>query len=225
MSIKPKIYRDLSSAKVHFGSKFGNPILDSWWMMARTISKYGNFLLLGWIWPWSSRSITPQNNRDLNQGVLLFWSKFGDSSLNGWQVIARTSKWLPHTQTHRQTDAANDNTRRSKLASGKNWSREKFWRKWLFGGDSSHITHYMTFKQIFVYKHSVNYVLLLFTKEEKLPLVHRFPQIWNLSLFQSRNCFCWRVPTSIHVEWLFLQWVLFLSLTTFTCFGQFNIWL
>ena len=25
----------------------------------------------------------PQNNRDLNQGVLLFWSKFGDSSLNG----------------------------------------------------------------------------------------------------------------------------------------------
>ena len=52
-----------------------------------------------------------QNNRDLNQGV---------SSLNGWQVIARTSKVLPHTRTHRQTDAANDNTLRPKLASGKN---------------------------------------------------------------------------------------------------------
>ena len=26
---------------------------------------------------------TPQNNRDLNQGVLYPWSKFGDSSLNG----------------------------------------------------------------------------------------------------------------------------------------------
>ena len=61
-----------------------------------------------------------QNNRDINQGVLLLWSKFCDSSLNAWQVIARTSKWLPHTQTHRQTDAANDNTRRPKLASGKN---------------------------------------------------------------------------------------------------------
>ena len=119
MSIKPKINRDLNSANVHFGSKFGNFILDRWWMMARTSSKYGNFLLLSYIWPWSSRSITPQNNRDLNQGVLLFWSKFGNSNLNGWQVIARTSKVLPHTQTHRQTDAANDNTRKP------NWPRVK----------------------------------------------------------------------------------------------------
>ena len=51
----------------------------------------------------------PQNNRDLNQGLLHIWSKFGDPSLNGWWVIARTSSWLSHTQTHRQTDAANDN--------------------------------------------------------------------------------------------------------------------
>ena len=116
MSIKPKILRDLKSAKVHFWSKFWNLILDRWWMMAWTSSKYGDFSLWSKIWPWSSRSITPQNNRDLNQGVLLYWSKFGDSSLNGWQVIARTSKWLPHTQT----DAGNDNTRRPKLASGKN---------------------------------------------------------------------------------------------------------
>ena len=66
----------------------------------------------------------PQNNRDLNQGLLQLWSKFGDSSLNGWWVIVRTSKWLPHTwtdgRTDTQTDAGNDNTRRPKLASGKN---------------------------------------------------------------------------------------------------------
>ena len=32
MSIKPKINRDLNSAKVHFGSKFGNIILGGeWW--------------------------------------------------------------------------------------------------------------------------------------------------------------------------------------------------
>ena len=110
---------------MHFGSKFGNLILDRWWIMARTSSKYGFFLLFSEIWPWSSRSITPQNNRNLNQGLLLLWSKFGDSSLNAWQVIARTSKLLPHTQTHRQTDAANDNTRRPKLASGKD-----LWNKW-----------------------------------------------------------------------------------------------
>ena len=37
---------------------------------------------------------TPQNNRDLNQGILNIWSKFGGPILNGWWVIARTSsKW------------------------------------------------------------------------------------------------------------------------------------
>ena len=61
------------------------------------------------------------NNKHLNQGVLHLWSKFGDSSLNGWWVIVRTSKWLIHTHRHmdRHTDAGDDNTQRPKLASGK----------------------------------------------------------------------------------------------------------
>ena len=62
----------------------------------------------------------------LTKVFLLFWSKFSDCSLNGWQVIARTNKWLPHTQT----DVANDNTRRPKLASGKNWGRYKLKRNY-----------------------------------------------------------------------------------------------
>ena len=45
--------------------------------------------------------LPPQNNRELNQGVLLLWTKFGDPSLNRWRVIVRTSKWLIHTHTHR----------------------------------------------------------------------------------------------------------------------------
>ena len=65
--------------------------------------------------------ISPQNNRDLNQGLLHFWSKFGDPSLKGSRVIARTRKWLTHRQTHTHTDAGNDNTRKPILASGKNW--------------------------------------------------------------------------------------------------------
>ena len=41
-----------------------------------------------------SSSINPQNNRDLNQGILHLWSKFLGPSLNGWWVIAWTcSKW------------------------------------------------------------------------------------------------------------------------------------
>ena len=50
----------------------------------------GKFWLWSWIWPWRSRSITPKNNKNLNQGLLHLLSKFGDSSLNGWWVIART---------------------------------------------------------------------------------------------------------------------------------------
>ena len=98
--------------------------LNWWWVMACTSSKWGKFWLGSSIWPWRSRSITPQNYRDLNQGLLHLLSKFGEPSLNGCWVIARTSKCLPHTQTdgrtHRQTDAGNGNTRRPKLASGKN---------------------------------------------------------------------------------------------------------
>ena len=46
----------------------------------------------------------PQNDRDLNQGLLHLWSKVSDPSLNGWWVVARTSKWLMHTQTDTQAD-------------------------------------------------------------------------------------------------------------------------
>ena len=107
---------------MHFWPKFGNTDFNLWWLIARTSSKWGKFWLLSSIWPWSSRSIIPKNNRDLNQGLLHLWSKFGDSSLNGWWVTARTSWWLTdrHTHTHTHTHAGNDNTRRPKLASGKN---------------------------------------------------------------------------------------------------------
>ena len=105
---------------MHFCSKFGNCNFNWWWVMAWTSSKWSKFWLWSSIWPWRSWSIVPQNNRDLNQGLLHFWSKFGDPSWNGWWVIARTSSWLTHGRTHTQTDAGNDNTRRPKLASGKN---------------------------------------------------------------------------------------------------------
>ena len=88
--------------------------------MVWTSSKWGQFCVWSWIWPWRSRSIAPKNNRDLNQGVLLLWTKFGDPSLNRWRVIVRTSKCLIHTHT----DTGNDNTRRPKLASGKNKTKQ-----------------------------------------------------------------------------------------------------
>ena len=104
ISIKPKIGRDLNSAKKHFCSKFGNCNFNWWRVMAWTSSKWGKSWLWSSIWPWRSQSIVPQNNRDLNQGLLHLLSKFGDPSWNGWWVIARTSSWLMHGRTHTQTD-------------------------------------------------------------------------------------------------------------------------
>ena len=86
----------------------------------RISSKWGKF----WYqvkFDLKGQSQLPQkNNRDLNQGLLHLWSKFGDPNLNGSRVIVRTSKWLTHRLTHTHTDthtdAGDDNTRRPKLA-------------------------------------------------------------------------------------------------------------
>ena len=117
--MNPKINKNLNLGILHLWPKFGDPSLNRWWVIVPTSSKWGKFLLWSLIWPWRSMSITPQNNIDLNQGILHLWSKFGDPRLNGWRVIARTSWGLTHTYGHTQTDAGNDNTRRPKLASGK----------------------------------------------------------------------------------------------------------
>ena len=92
-----------------------------------------------------SCSINPQNNRDLNQGLLHLWSKFGDPSWNGSWVIARTSSWLTHGRTHTQTDAGNDNTRRPILALGKK-QLIKCWY-WLFNKKLSWAHNYKADKQ------------------------------------------------------------------------------
>ena len=108
---------------MNFWPKFGNTDFSWRWLITRTSSKWGKFWLLSSTWPWRLRSIAPQNNRALNQGLLHLWSKFGDPSLNGWWIIARTSSWLTgtrtHTHIHIHTHAGNDNTRRPKLALGK----------------------------------------------------------------------------------------------------------
>ena len=59
-----------------------------------------------------------KTNRDLNQGLLHLWSKFGDPSYNGWWVIARTGLWLTHGRpdgrTHTQMQATT-------ISEGQNW--------------------------------------------------------------------------------------------------------
>ena len=101
-----------------------------WWLYISSSGENRKFDFLSQILPWRSKSIAPQNNRDLNQGILHLWSKFGDPSLNGWWVIERTNLVTDGEtdgRTGGRTDAGNDNTRRPKLASGKNANCEHIW--------------------------------------------------------------------------------------------------
>ena len=57
--------------------------------------------------------MNPTNNRGLHQGVLHFWSKFGDSSLN---ELSRRPDCDWHTHTDRQTQATT-------IPKGQNWPK------------------------------------------------------------------------------------------------------
>ena len=116
----PKLNRDLNSTKMHFRSKFGDSTLNGWWVMVRKSSKWGKIRISNYIWPWRSRSINPKNNRNLNQGDLHLWSKFGNPSLNERWVIVRTSSWLIHTHGH--TDPQ---TQAMTIPEGQSWPRVK----------------------------------------------------------------------------------------------------
>ena len=86
------------------------------WVIARTNSKWSKFWFWSKIWPWRSGSIAPQNKRDLSQGLLHLWSKFGDLSFNESQVIVQTREWLIHTHTDTQTQATT-------IPEGQNWAQ------------------------------------------------------------------------------------------------------
>ena len=65
-----------------------------WWLCISGHGEARKFGILSKIWAWKSWSIASQNNRDLNQGILHLWPKFGDPSLNWWWVMVWTSsKW------------------------------------------------------------------------------------------------------------------------------------
>ena len=77
-SINPKNNKNLNQCVLGLWSKFGDFSFNKWQIMVRTSSKWGKLGLLSEMWPWVSRSIAPKNNRDLTQGILHLWSKFGD---------------------------------------------------------------------------------------------------------------------------------------------------
>ena len=71
--------------------------------------------------------LPPKNNRDLNQGLLHLWSKFGDPSLNGPKLsCGQASDW--HTQTHGHTHThGHTQTQAMAIPEGQNWPLVKIW--------------------------------------------------------------------------------------------------
>ena len=57
------------------GSEFANPTFIPWRVIGRTSSKLSKF------WIWKSKSITPQNKKNLGHGPLHIWSKSRNPSL------------------------------------------------------------------------------------------------------------------------------------------------
>ena len=53
-------------------------LVVTWWLCISSGGEARKFDFLSQIWPWRSRSIATQNNRDLNQCILHLWSKFGE---------------------------------------------------------------------------------------------------------------------------------------------------
>ena len=72
------------------------PLVVMWWLCISNSGKAWKYDFLSQIWPWRPRSIALQNNRDLNQGILHFWSKFVNPSLNGWLWCRQAQNGVTH---------------------------------------------------------------------------------------------------------------------------------
>ena len=119
MSIKPKILRNLKSAMVHFWSKFGNRILDRWWMMVWTTQNMVIFHfevkfdleVHSQLPPKTIEILTKVFCSSGPNMVILAWT--GDKLLRG-----QASDYRTHRSTHRQTQATT-------IPEDQNWPRVK----------------------------------------------------------------------------------------------------
>ena len=72
------------------------PLVVMWWLCISSSGKAWKYDFLSQIWPWRPWSIALQNNRDLKQGILHFWSKFVHPSLNGWWWCRQAQNGVTH---------------------------------------------------------------------------------------------------------------------------------
>ena len=100
--------RDLNQGVLYILVEFGGSSFNQWSLLAWRSTKSGIFYI--------KLNLTlkfminePQNNMYLNKSILQFWSKFDDSSLKWWQVIAQKILGLNYGWMNGQTDEGNYN--------------------------------------------------------------------------------------------------------------------
>ena len=95
-------------------------LMAPWWLYGGYVFpisssvKARKFDFLSQIWPWRSRSIAFQNNKDLNRCILHLWSKL--------VILAWTGVELSSGQTLWRTDGR---TQATTIPGGQNWPRVK----------------------------------------------------------------------------------------------------
>ena len=77
-------------------------VLQIFWKRKSDVNKYDIKMKLSLTW--KIKSNHPQRKWNLKQMFCIFWSKLGDSCLNGWHFIAQTSRWLKNGWKHTHTD-------------------------------------------------------------------------------------------------------------------------
>ena len=123
LGITPKIIKILTKLFCTSGPN----LVIGWWVIMWTNLKprIGWNLTLKWNLTFQVKVNHSRNNRDLDQGALHLWSKFGNPNLNGSQVTTQTNLWSTDTQTDGHTDEGDDNTLRPKLALHKHYLQRR----------------------------------------------------------------------------------------------------
>ena len=94
---------NLNSAKMHFGSKFGNSNFNWWQVMAWTSSRWDKIYILIYISTWLSGSINPKAKGILTKAICTFDPNLVKLAWMGDELWCRLAHTHPHMD--RQTQA------------------------------------------------------------------------------------------------------------------------
>ena len=115
---------------MHFWPKYGNPDFNRWWPMARTDSQAQNWVNIDFEVKFDLEGQGQSPPKTIGILTKVFYT-FGPNlailastgpELSRGQASDWRTDW--HTHWHTHIDAGDDNTRRPKLASGKNYKNE-----------------------------------------------------------------------------------------------------